>query len=1109
MERSLSNKITKIIFLSGLLILQSCFFEKQILSVTINKKEKETLSTVLTSVNISNNQVVINGTGLEKATVIKLAGNSVDADLNIISKSGSQIIASAKSALSLVVGETFNLIIGNADAQATYPITFTLQNGAVESVNLATMNASAGQVLKFNGTNWLPASQIDAQNYIGTWDATTTIPDVSLSASGDYFIVSVAGGGYAIGDWIISDGYNWTKVAYSKTSVSSFNGRKGIVTLVPGDYVSLKDATTQKITGSALKDIADIDLTTTPIGDGQVLKWNAATSKWLPGDATSAAGISRTDLSASAPLSYNSTTGDFSLPAANILALPLTGLTSTSGSIIAADSILDAFGKLQNTQSDYVSKTGTTTISGTLNFTNPTSFLYTQTPSGTTATEVANVQYVGNAISANGVWAKGASSSINYGAGKIGIGTTTPGLLLSVRGIPSTTNYTIQNATGQMSILDSTTPSAIGTGGTLVFGSTYYNTGSTMATGAIGTYKEFVPSNGFNEYSHSLVFKTSTYATGVTERMRIDSLGNVGIGTSAPFGALHINNNNSTDAADDFWMTTYSNTATPGFFTVRARGDQTTPTSILNNDTLFTLSVSGYNGTVNRNAATIKVVATNNFSTSPTADLTLATNGGAASATERMRITSVGNVGIGTILPATLFETQVPNALGLATTAATFSMASFTGTANNEVKVLLGPTNLPGDSAGISASRRVGGSTGFSIYTGNAGSSLEAVHVKGNGNVGIGTNAPASQLDVYGAAATISVGSSASRQLKINGKDSAGTNPIIDYYAAASNPFIIATTVNNNHIALMPHGTGNVGIGTATPGFPLEVNGAMAAGLGTVAAPSITFSGGGGKSDTGLYWKTTNQLGIAAGGRMAGLFAAIGPSNGQLQINQYSTVSTAAGFPAYAFTSDATTGMFLYNASTLGLATAGTTRILIDASGNVGIGAVAPSEKLHVVGNLRVQGSTDCILGNGAGGTSCSSDIRLKEHIEAIQNPLTKILSLRGVEFDWNEKSQSPGRHDIGVIAQDVEKVFPTAVIQDSTTGYKKVDYAVLVAPIIQAFKEVYKRITDLFDVTQEHSRAIASMKAREIEKDKEIAQLKKDNAEVKERLNKLEKLLR
>ncbi|MCB9073342.1 MAG: tail fiber domain-containing protein [Bdellovibrionaceae bacterium] len=175
--------------------------------------------------------------------------------------------------------------------------------------------------------------------------------------------------------------------------------------------------------------------------------------------------------------------------------------------------------------------------------------------------------------------------------------------------------------------------------------------------------------------------------------------------------------------------------------------------------------------------------------------------------------------------------------------------------------------------------------------------------------------------------------------------------------------------------------------------------------------------------------------------------------------------------------------------------------------GNVGIGTTGPSEKLHVVGNLRVQGSTDCTLGNGSGGTNCSSDIRLKTNVQEIDNSLEKILSLRGVEFDWNEKSQSPGDHAIGVIAQDVEKQFPTAVIEDSNTGYKKVDYAVLVAPVIQAFKELNKRITELFSASEKHSRDIASVKA---EKDKEIAELKAraDNAETEAKKQKQENVV-
>ncbi len=161
--------------------------------------------------------------------------------------------------------------------------------------------------------------------------------------------------------------------------------------------------------------------------------------------------------------------------------------------------------------------------------------------------------------------------------------------------------------------------------------------------------------------------------------------------------------------------------------------------------------------------------------------------------------------------------------------------------------------------------------------------------------------------------------------------------------------------------------------------------------------------------------------------------------------------------------------------------------------GNIGIGTSTPTEKLHVLGNLRVQGSTDCTLGNGSGGTNCSSDIRLKSNVREIEDPLKKILSLRGVEFDWNQRSRTPGTHAIGVIAQEVEQEFPTAVITDQISGYKKVDYAVLVAPLIEAVK--------VLSAEKASASAIKDLEAR-------LVLAEKENLELKARLQRLEKAL-
>lgn len=84
-----------------------------------------------------------------------------------------------------------------------------------------------------------------------------------------------------------------------------------------------------------------------------------------------------------------------------------------------------------------------------------------------------------------------------------------------------------------------------------------------------------------------------------------------------------------------------------------------------------------------------------------------------------------------------------------------------------------------------------------------------------------------------------------------------------------------------------------------------------------------------------------------------------------------------------------------------------------------------------------------------------ASDRRLKQNIRNIESPLTKILALRGVVFEW----LADGRTDTGLIAQDVETVFPEAVKTDESTGLKAVEYGNLIAPLIEAIREQQQQI--------------------------------------------------
>ncbi len=84
-----------------------------------------------------------------------------------------------------------------------------------------------------------------------------------------------------------------------------------------------------------------------------------------------------------------------------------------------------------------------------------------------------------------------------------------------------------------------------------------------------------------------------------------------------------------------------------------------------------------------------------------------------------------------------------------------------------------------------------------------------------------------------------------------------------------------------------------------------------------------------------------------------------------------------------------------------------------------------------------------------------NSDSGLKKNIKSLEGSLSKILKLEGVSFMWKKG----GDKNIGLIAQDVEKVYPELVITNLSTGLKSVEYGNLVAPLIEAIKEQQKQI--------------------------------------------------
>jgi hypothetical protein len=115
---------------------------------------------------------------------------------------------------------------------------------------------------------------------------------------------------------------------------------------------------------------------------------------------------------------------------------------------------------------------------------------------------------------------------------------------------------------------------------------------------------------------------------------------------------------------------------------------------------------------------------------------------------------------------------------------------------------------------------------------------------------------------------------------------------------------------------------------------------------------------------------------------------------------------------------------------------------LVESTGDyVGIKDTSPSYDLDVNGSIRATGD---VISN--------SDIRLKENISEMDSIVDKIKQLEPVNFTWKESN----KQDIGLIAQDVEKIIPELVYTDNK-GYKSISYQKLSVILLKALKEIIK----------------------------------------------------
>jgi hypothetical protein len=84
------------------------------------------------------------------------------------------------------------------------------------------------------------------------------------------------------------------------------------------------------------------------------------------------------------------------------------------------------------------------------------------------------------------------------------------------------------------------------------------------------------------------------------------------------------------------------------------------------------------------------------------------------------------------------------------------------------------------------------------------------------------------------------------------------------------------------------------------------------------------------------------------------------------------------------------------------------------------------------------------------------SDINYKKNITPIVSALDKLEKINGVNFEWNDNSPYSGK-DVGVIAQEVEKILPE-IVMTRRNGAKAVRYEKLMPLIIEAIKELRRK---------------------------------------------------
>jgi len=130
-----------------------------------------------------------------------------------------------------------------------------------------------------------------------------------------------------------------------------------------------------------------------------------------------------------------------------------------------------------------------------------------------------------------------------------------------------------------------------------------------------------------------------------------------------------------------------------------------------------------------------------------------------------------------------------------------------------------------------------------------------------------------------------------------------------------------------------------------------------------------------------------------------------------------------------------------------------------------------------------VQGDFSAAGDASIGGTlhaqvNTPSDARLKKDIQPLTHALDAVLQLEAKTYRWKEDTAFADQADIGLVAQEVEKVFPELVAENDQ-GYKGIAYSKLTAVLIEAMKEQQQQFTAEITAQQDQITALEQENVR------------------------------